>query len=64
MHVTKETVHEHFKNTNKTWGIGRGRFLKKIRDDMKRVLLIIEKKCFTILMVLIYLFFGLKIKYG
>ena len=44
MHVTKETVHEHFKNTNKTWGIGRGRFLKKIRDDMKRVLLIIEKK--------------------
>ena len=30
MHVTTETVHEHFKNTKKTSGIGRGRFLKKL----------------------------------
>ena len=29
MYVTKETVHEHFKNSNKTSGIGRGRFFKK-----------------------------------
>ena len=34
MHITKSTVNEHFKNTNKTVGTGRGRFFKKIRDDM------------------------------
>ena len=35
MHITKSTANEHFKNTNKTVGTGRGRFfLKKIRDDM------------------------------
>ena len=38
MHVTKETVHELLKNTNKTSGIGRRCFLKKgrlkIREDM------------------------------
>ena len=26
MYVTKETIHEHFKNSNKTLGIGRRRF--------------------------------------
>ena len=26
MHKTKSTVNEHFKNTNKTVGTGRGRF--------------------------------------
>ena len=34
MHITKSTVNEHFKNTNKTVGTGRGCFFKKIRDDM------------------------------
>ena len=34
MHTTKSTVNEHFKNTNKTVCTGRGRFIKKIRDDM------------------------------
>ena len=34
MHRTKLTVNEHFKNTNKTVCTGRGRFIKKIRDDM------------------------------
>ena len=35
MHVKKETLHEHFKNTNKTSSrIGRGKSIKKNRDDM------------------------------
>ena len=34
MHITKSTVNEHFKNTNKMVGSGRGRFSKKIGDDM------------------------------
>ena len=35
MHILKETVNEHFnKNKIVNAGTGRGRFLKKIRDDM------------------------------
>ena len=37
MHISKETVNEHFnKNKIVNAGVGRGRFLKKIRDDMYR----------------------------
>ena len=37
MHISKETVNEHFnKNKIVNAGAGRGRFLKKIRDDMYR----------------------------
>ena len=36
MHITKSTVNEHFKNTNKTVGTRRERFLKKIRDDLNK----------------------------
>ena len=36
MHITKSSVNEHFKNTNKTVGTGRERFFKKIRDDMNK----------------------------
>ena len=37
MHVSKDTINEHF-NKNKIVGsgVGQGRFLKKIRDDMYR----------------------------
>ena len=37
MHVLKETVNEHFnKNKIVNAGVGPGRFLKKVRDDMYR----------------------------
>ena len=36
MHITKSTVNKYFKNTNKTVGTGRKRFLKKIRDDLNK----------------------------
>ena len=37
MHISKETVNEHFnKNKIVNAGVGRGRFLKKIRDDIYR----------------------------
>ena len=69
MHVTKETVHELLKNTNKTSGIGRGCFLKKgrlkIREDMYKeswlfsfslYIIMEKKKCLTMLMVLFFFF--------
>ena len=37
MHIKKETIYEHFNNinnNNKRVGTGRGRFIKKIRDDL------------------------------
>ena len=37
MHISNETVNEHFsKNKIVNAGVGPGRFLKKIRDDMYR----------------------------
>ena len=37
MHILKETVNEHFnKNKIVNAGVGPGRFLKKVRDDMYR----------------------------
>ena len=32
MHIKKETINEHF--ANKRVSTGRGRFIKKIRDDL------------------------------
>ena len=38
MHVAKEIVQEHFKNSKKTFtGIGRGKFIKKLGTCIKNL---------------------------